>query len=99
MAVTLPRCGTITADVCCREIIFFLSQSNPRIILKNFFKWVGRSISVAHSIMSVFLSDIQENERERNSVLEVLTVLLLVSHVGKRNRRSVPFLEKRKDRK
>jgi hypothetical protein len=56
---------------------FFLSQSNPPIILKKFFEneLAETYLWHLHSTISKFHTKIQEIERKRKSVLEVLTVL------------------------
>jgi hypothetical protein len=70
MATTLPCRGTITAYVSCREISF-LSQSNPPIILKEFYtnELAEAYLWHLHSIMSVFNTNNQGAEMERNSDL------------------------------
>jgi hypothetical protein len=56
---------------------FFLFQSNLPVILKKLFENELAEVYLCHlhSIMSMLLRNIQEIERERNSVLEVLAVL------------------------
>jgi hypothetical protein len=79
--------------------MFFLSQSTQPIILKKFFQ---NELPVAylwrlHSKMSMFHTNIQEIRRERNSVLEVLTVLQSVSTIATQNRRRFPSLKTQRD--
>jgi hypothetical protein len=56
---------------------------------------------MAQSIMSMFHTNIQESEGERNSVLEVLTVGTTVRllTVAMKNQRRVPFHENTRDPK
>ena len=56
---------------------FFLSQDKPPTLLKTFFENEFSEIYLwhLHSLMSVFQSNIQEIERENNSVVEVLKCL------------------------
>jgi hypothetical protein len=62
---------------------FFLFQSNLPMILKKLFEneLVEASMWRLHSVMSMFHTNIQETERERNSILEILTILHSVCQV------------------
>ncbi|XP_053255097.1 uncharacterized protein LOC128418927 [Podarcis raffonei] len=62
---------------------FILSQNNPPTVLKRFFEHAFSEVYLLHlqSLMSMFHSYILELERENNSVVEVLKVLLCVQNV------------------
>nr|XP_028566005.1 uncharacterized protein LOC114586556 isoform X1 [Podarcis muralis] len=62
---------------------FFLSQNKPPTVLKNFFEHEFSDVYLLHlqSLMSIFHSNILELERENNSVVEVLKVLLCVHNM------------------
>jgi hypothetical protein len=78
MATTLSCHGTIPEDTAQPAVKpFFLSQSNPPIILKKFFEneLAEASLWHLHFIMSIVHTNIQELVGERNSGLKILTVL------------------------